>query len=603
MKYRLQDLIDMELFQSLQDRLNEIYSFPSAIIDTEGTILTATAWQDICTKFHRQNKVCEKECIKSDQYISDHLAEANPAVSYRCPHGLVDNATPIIIDGKHLANFFTGQFFLEKPDLEFFRKQAMKYGFDEEAYLAAVRKVPVWTQEQLNSYLFFIKGLIEVMANIGLKNLRTIETGKKIQESEERFQMAMRGSNDGLWDWDLSTDEVYYSPRWMSMLGYGPDELEHNLNTWKRLVHPDDQEQALTAVRSLLEGQSDKYEVEFRMQHKDGSFRHILSRAFFADDAAGNHKRLVGTHVDITERKRAGKAIKESEANLNSLINCRDESIWSIDRNYNYIFFNTFFRDAYLAEYNRELMRGMNAIEILTPSMQALWKTKYDSALAGQKTVFEFSAQTGNDLKFYEVYLNPILLEGKITGASALSLDITARKKIDDARMFLVECGSKGEDFFRSLARYLARSLDMDYVCIDSLEGDLLTARTVAIYVNGRFEDNVSYTLHDTPCGELVGKDVCCFPEGVRQRFLTDAVLQEMKAESYIGVTLWSYDHRPIGLIAVIGQRPLADPEFAESILKLAAIRAAGELERRKADEALSHSHDLMRYIIEEAPT
>jgi hypothetical protein len=143
----------------------------------------------------------------------------------------------------------------------------------------------------------------------------------------------------------------------------------------------------------------------------------------------------------------------------------------------------------------------------------------------------------------------------------------------------------------------------MDYVCIDSLEGDLLTARTVAIYVNGRFEDNVSYTLHDTPCGEVVGKDVCCFPEGVRQSFLKDAVLQEMKAESYIGVTLWSYDHRPIGLIAVIGQRPLADPEFAESILKLAAIRAAGELERRKADEALSHSRDLMRYIIEEAPT
>ena len=116
MKYLLQDIIDVEQFQSLQDRLNQIYAFPSAIIDNDSNILTATCWQDICTKFHRVNKESEKECIKSDQYISDHLAEANPAVSYRCPHGLVDNATPIIIDGKHLANFFTGQFFLEKPD-------------------------------------------------------------------------------------------------------------------------------------------------------------------------------------------------------------------------------------------------------------------------------------------------------------------------------------------------------------------------------------------------------------------------------------------------------------------------------------------------------
>ena len=99
MKYKLQDLIDMAHFQNLQDRLNEIYSFPSAIIDNDGNVLTATGWQDVCTKFHRKHQDCLQECLKSDQYILGHLHEANPAVSYhRCPHGLVDNATPIIID-------------------------------------------------------------------------------------------------------------------------------------------------------------------------------------------------------------------------------------------------------------------------------------------------------------------------------------------------------------------------------------------------------------------------------------------------------------------------------------------------------------------------
>jgi ligand-binding sensor protein len=169
MNYKLQDLIDMEQFQNLQDRLNEIYSFPSAIIDNNGNILTATAWQDICTKFHRVNPDCLRDCLHSDQYIRQHLHEANPAVSYRCPRGLVDNATPIIIEDTHYGNFFTGQFFLEPPDLEFFRAQARQFGFDEAAYLEAVQKVPIWSRKQLNSYLFFIKGLIAVISESGLK--------------------------------------------------------------------------------------------------------------------------------------------------------------------------------------------------------------------------------------------------------------------------------------------------------------------------------------------------------------------------------------------------------------------------------------------------
>ncbi|TFG64569.1 MAG: PAS domain S-box protein [Spirochaetales bacterium] len=186
--YRLKDLIDLEQFQSLQDRLNENYSFPSAIIDIEGNILTVTAWQDICFKFHRKNRETENECIQSSQYILSHLHEANPAVTYSCPHGLVDSAAPIIIDGVHYGNFFTGQFFLEEPDLDFFRRQAEKYGFDEASYLEAVRKVPVWTKEQLNHHLYFIKGLVEVISSIGLKNLHEIESKKQIKQSEEKYR-------------------------------------------------------------------------------------------------------------------------------------------------------------------------------------------------------------------------------------------------------------------------------------------------------------------------------------------------------------------------------------------------------------------------------
>jgi len=122
--------------------------------------------------------------------------------------------------------------------------------------------------------------------------------------SEERFSLAMRGANDGLWDWNLETDEVYYSPRWKSMLGYGEDELDNVLKTWASLVHPDDRDIVLEKVQDYMAGRADSFEVEMRMQHKDGHEVHVLSRAFLVTRGSdGKPVRLVGTHVDITERK------------------------------------------------------------------------------------------------------------------------------------------------------------------------------------------------------------------------------------------------------------------------------------------------------------
>ena len=122
--------------------------------------------------------------------------------------------------------------------------------------------------------------------------------------------------------------------------------------------------------------------------------------------------------------------------------------------------------------------------------------------------------------------------------------DITERKQIEDAQKFLVQCGlsASGEDFFKSLARYLAENLGMDYVCIDRLVEERLAAQTVAIYFDGEFEDNLTYTLKDTPCGDVVEKTICCFPKGVRHLYPQDEVLQEMKAESYVGTILWSWE-------------------------------------------------------------
>lgn len=182
MKYALKDLLDIPKLRELLDSLDEAHSLPSAIIDIEGNILTATAWQDICTKFHRVNSETGKKCIESNTHIKVELDKNKSHVIYRCPLGLVDTATPIIIEGKHLGNVFTGQLFIEPPDEAYFIEQARQYGFDETEYLAAMRKVPYYTEEQLHKNLAFIHRLAQMLAEQGLQAIRQLELVETLQK-------------------------------------------------------------------------------------------------------------------------------------------------------------------------------------------------------------------------------------------------------------------------------------------------------------------------------------------------------------------------------------------------------------------------------------
>jgi PAS domain S-box-containing protein len=194
--------------------------------------------------------------------------------------------------------------------------------------------------------------------------------------------------------------------------------------------------------------------------------------------------------------------------------------------------------------------------------------------------------------------LTPVLISTTIVTLASRRIiqgifhDIGERKQLDEVLVFLAKtsAGTERETFFETMTRYLGESLGMDFVCIDRLEGDGLTARTVAVWCDGKFEENVTYDLKDTPCGEVVGKRVCCFSAGVCTLFPRDPVLRNLGAESYVGVTLFSYNGEPIGTIAVIGRRPIEKQTMVESTLKLVSVRAAAELERLDADAALRTS-------------
>ena len=135
-----------------------------------------------------------------------------------------------------------------------------------------------------------------------------------LRASEERFDLAMRGSTDGLWDWNLATGSIYYSPRWATMLGYAPDELGTGYETWRGLLHADDVERAEAQVRDVLEARVETLAIEFRMRHRDGGWLDILSRGFVLRAADGAPLRMIGTHTDITERKRDEADLRRAAA-------------------------------------------------------------------------------------------------------------------------------------------------------------------------------------------------------------------------------------------------------------------------------------------------
>jgi PAS domain S-box-containing protein len=193
---------------------------------------------------------------------------------------------------------------------------------------------------------------------------------------------------------------------------------------------------------------------------------------------------------------------------------------------------------------------------------------------------------------------------GVVTGTLSSVRDITEPRQIQAVDAFLAHAFSSSptEPFFDALARFLAQSLQMDYICIDRLDGDHLNATTLAVWNDGHFEDNVTYALSDTPCGDVVGQMVCCFPASVCQFFPNDEALQKLRAESYVGVTLWSHSGQPIGLIAAISQRELTNRNHAELTLARVAVRAAAELERLESEAALRASEAFIKAVMDNLP-
>ncbi len=161
-----------------------------------------------------------------------------------------------------------------------------------------------------------------------------------LEKSKEQFELAMKFANEGLYDWDLQTNEIYFSPVWKGMLGYRDDEIANDFSEWERLTRPEDAASSWKMLNEVLEGKRDRFEKEFQMRHKDGHWVDILSRANVIFDENGKGVRVVGTHMDISRIKEMENALRESELKYRSIMEASKDPTYICSPDYHVQYMN-----------------------------------------------------------------------------------------------------------------------------------------------------------------------------------------------------------------------------------------------------------------------
>lgn len=326
------DLVDLPKLKTLMQSFFEVIGLANAVIDVDGKVLVSAGWQAACTDFHRVNPDSCRRCLQSDTALVESMTRGAPFAVYRCPNGLVDTAAPIMVDGKHVANVFTGQCLTEPPDLDFFRQQSHQFGFDENRYLTAIAALPVLAPQRLESITRLYAQIAALLADSGLDRLtqkkavadlatlnaslehEVLMRTQALRDSDETLRSILGTTLDGYWRIDHQGQLLDVNPAYCRQSGYSRDELLRLRISDLEAVKSD----SGTAghIQRILTAGNDQFESIHR--RKDGSLWHVEVSATRHALADGQ---LIVFLRDISERKQAELALRESESRVQTKLN------------------------------------------------------------------------------------------------------------------------------------------------------------------------------------------------------------------------------------------------------------------------------------------
>jgi PAS domain S-box-containing protein len=343
MDFTLPDLIDVNKLQTFLDGFNDAVGLSTSITHTDGEVIIRSRMQPICKEFHRKNEQASCKCIQSDNQMTNEIAQKRESGVYPCLNGLTHAVSAIRIAGRHVANIFFGQFLLAPPDMEFFRSQAARYGFDETRYLDALMRVPIVDENRLPQILSFLASTAGMLGEMGLERLKQRETERSLRESEKRYRIITEYTHDAVWAMDMNLRVTWATPSVIRNRGYSFAELaamplEEHLTPASLKTVTDLMATHLTPKNLADKDHEIVVNCELEYTCKDGS-------TFWADtvvklmrDEAGNPSGFLCSSHDITNWKRTEAALRESEEKYRMLAENVSDIIWTMDMDLNFTY-------------------------------------------------------------------------------------------------------------------------------------------------------------------------------------------------------------------------------------------------------------------------
>lgn len=210
MSYPLDQIFNLDNMQIVADRLASIFNISTSFEDLSGNRLVTSNDRRICLGFHRTNEESKKACFRSRTALLQAMLDKQETVLYQCENGLIDAASPIRIQGRHVAILYVGQFFLSPPDPEFFIGQAKRFGYDEASYLEALQEIPVHNRETIENIIGLVTLLTRLFGDKAIDIIRQKELTTQYRESNERFELVMNSLDALVYVTDRNDQKILF---------------------------------------------------------------------------------------------------------------------------------------------------------------------------------------------------------------------------------------------------------------------------------------------------------------------------------------------------------------------------------------------------------
>jgi len=438
-KYSFKDLVDIDRLRRMFESFSQATNFTTALISyPDQELLISTGFRDICSTFHRAFPASEAQCKVSNKELTEHLKEIGELNFRCCTSGLVDGATPIIIRGIHVANLSTGQIFFKQPDLAWFRKQGETYGYDVEAYLVALAKVPVVTEEAFKNALKFLSEMAVMLAEQGLANLQNRDILQTVRESAEHLRITLNSIGDAVIATDDKGKVTTMNPvaetltGWVAKEAHGKDLREIfpiiNAKTREVTANPIAKVLALGKIVGLAN--------HTILISKNGTEYQIADSAAPIMDHNRHVSGVVLVFRDVTEKYQMEVALQESETRLSMALAVGAAGVWEWDLDNNEVHFDAQFH-AMLGYTPGELPTTLQGwLPYHYPADVPIWQSKANAFFKGEIPIYESEHRIRSKAGIWEwVFTRGKFSETTSAGAPhkfiGIAINISERKRIE----------------------------------------------------------------------------------------------------------------------------------------------------------------------------